>query len=972
MSSESSKYDNLECILHDQSSKPDAVSLRYLRKITNNFSDERLLGKGGTGDVYKGVLQSGEIIAVKRLVPSMVRAQSLFENEVHHLMRLKHPNIVRLMGYCYETKKLYEEYDGKMVFAESSEMLLCLEHLPKGSLDGYLSDGSSELDWHTRYKIIKGICSGLHYLHEQIDRSILHLDLKPANVLLDDNLEPKITDFGLSRLLDQHQTISSPNRAGTFGYMAPEYIHEGTITRKSDIFSLGVIIMELIMGHRDYPVVAETSSECFIELELKKWRKTLEKAQGYTKLETDCQQIKRCIQIGLICVNPEWIKRPTTRKIINMLQGLESSDRSISNEAMPLADQISNGLTKHRAYFGVTEEGKQSSKNMLCIKNLEQAERREPHLGKTSVSLAMVGDSLCGKRLYLENREHSYPRATSQYFCPQKRKKTSNCSRDAQIGEASVSFSMERADRREPQLGDSSVLGHLELCAAAATAVEAPTHHVTTAFSDSVSVSAAELQALRRLSDNLTSAFRSPDDFAFLPNARIAVPGAPDLRVHLWVLSARSPFLHTFFSRHAAARAEGARFELWELLGDEVEVEYEALLLVIDYLYSGRVVHSLPKSACFCADEDSCAHDSCQPSVSFVVQVLFAASTFQIIELTSLFQRRLLDVLHMVEVDNLPLILSVANICNKSCMKLLERCLDMVVRSNLDMITLEKALPPVVIKQITDSRLRLGLVSPEDNGFPNKHVRRILRALDSDDVELVRMLLKEGQTKLDDAFALHYAVEHCNSETTTELLDIALADVNLRNPRGYTVLHIAARRRDPKIVVSLLTKGARPSDLTTDGRKAVQIAKRLTKHGNHFGFTEEGKPSPKDRLCIEILEQAERRDRQLGEASVSLGQCQRGKLLYLENRVALARIMFPIEAKVAMDIAQVEGTLEFTLGSGANRRTTIQRGTVDLNETPFRMKDEHLARLRALSKVGETQLAFYNHDAFIYPYLFSV
>ncbi|KAM0823969.1 hypothetical protein ACQ4PT_070515 [Festuca glaucescens] len=412
---------------------------------------------------------------------------------------------------------------------------------------------------------------------------------------------------------------------------------------------------------------------------------------------------------------------------------------------------------------------------------------------------------------------------------------------------------MERADRREPQLGDSSVLGHLELCAAAATAVEAPTHHVTTAFSDSVSVSAAELQALRRLSDNLTSAFRSPDDFAFLPNARIAVPGAPDLRVHLWVLSARSPFLHTFFSRHAAARAEGARFELWELLGDEVEVEYEALLLVIDYLYSGRVVHSLPKSACFCADEDSCAHDSCQPSVSFVVQVLFAASTFQIIELTSLFQ-------------------------------LLERCLDMVVRSNLDMITLEKALPPVVIKQITDSRLRLGLVSPEDNGFPNKHVRRILRALDSDDVELVRMLLKEGQTKLDDAFALHYAVEHCNSETTTELLDIALADVNLRNPRGYTVLHIAARRRDPKIVVSLLTKGARPSDLTTDGRKAVQIAKRLTKHGNHFGFTEEGKPSPKDRLCIEILEQAERRDRQLGEASVSLGQCQRGKLLYLENR----------------------------------------------------------------------------------------
>ena len=126
-----------------------------------------------------------------------------------------------------------------------------------------------------------------------------------------------------------------------------------------------------------------------------------------------------------------------------------------------------------------------------------------------------------------------------------------------------------------------------------------------------------------------------------------------------------------------------------------------------------------------------------------------------------------------------------------------------------------------------------------------------------------------------------------DSKITTELLDIGLADVNLRNPRGYTVLHIAARRRDPKIVVSLLTKGARPSDLTIDGRKAVQISKRLTKCGNHFGITEEGKQTPKDRLCIEILEQAERRDPQLGEASVSLaiaGDCQRGKLLYLENR----------------------------------------------------------------------------------------
>ena len=257
------------------------------------------------------------------------------------------------------------------------------------------------------------------------------------------------------------------------------------------------------------------------------------------------------------------------------------------------------------------------------------------------------------------------------------------------------------------------------------------------------------------------------------------------------------------------------------------------------------------------------------------------------IDLDFSLQRRLLDVLDKVEVDNLPLILCVANLCSKSCAKLLERCLEIVVRSNLDMITLEKALPPNVVEQIVDARLSLGLVSPEDKGFPNIHVRRVHRALDSDDVELVRMLLKEGKTNLDDAYALHYAVEHCDSKITTELLDLALADVNHRNPRGYTVLHIAAMRMEPKIIVSLLTKGARPSDLTFDNRKAVQISKRLTKHGDYFGPTEDGKPSPKDRLCIEILEQAERRDPQLGEASVSLaiaGDCLRGKLLYLENR----------------------------------------------------------------------------------------
>lgn len=149
------------------------------------------------------------------------------------------------------------------------------------------------------------------------------------------------------------------------------------------------------------------------------------------------------------------------------------------------------------------------------------------------------------------------------------------------------------------------------------------------------------------------------------------------------------------------------------------------------------------------------------------------------------------------------------------------------------------------------------------------------------------MLLKEGHTNLDNAYALHYAVAYCETKTTAELLDLGIADVNCRNLRGYTVLHVAATRKEPKIIVSLLTKGARPSDLTLDGRKAVQITNRLTRAADFFKSNDEGKSSSNDCLCIEILEQAERRDPLLGEASLSLamaGDDLRMKLLYLENR----------------------------------------------------------------------------------------
>lgn len=238
-------------------------------------------------------------------------------------------------------------------------------------------------------------------------------------------------------------------------------------------------------------------------------------------------------------------------------------------------------------------------------------------------------------------------------------------------------------------------------------------------------------------------------------------------------------------------------------------------------------------------------------------------------------------------IDDILVILSVANMCGNTCGSLLTKCMEIVVKSDIEIIALEKALPQDIVKKITDSRKSLGLVRLEGDDFPNKNVKRIHRALDSDDVELLRMLLKEAPITLDDAYALHYAVAYCDSKVTAELLDIGVADVNHKNPRGYTVLHLAAMRRDPKIIVSLLTKGARPSERTSDGRNALQISKRLTKSVDYYKSTEEGMASPKDRLCIEILEQAERRDPLLGEASVSLamaGDDLRSKLVYLETR----------------------------------------------------------------------------------------
>ncbi|KAG2589586.1 hypothetical protein PVAP13_5NG372100 [Panicum virgatum] len=162
-------------------------------------------------------------------------------------MAVKHKNIVRFLGYCYVEEMEYIDFQGRKVMAAAPQRFLCFECLPKGSFYPYITDARRGLEWKTRYRIIKGICEGLHYLHSE---QIVHLDLKPANILLDDHMEPKIADFGLSRCFEEKQSkIITLKACGTPGYMAPECF-TGVITFKLDIYSLGVIILEMLTGEK--------------------------------------------------------------------------------------------------------------------------------------------------------------------------------------------------------------------------------------------------------------------------------------------------------------------------------------------------------------------------------------------------------------------------------------------------------------------------------------------------------------------------------------------------------------------------------------------------------------------------------------------------------------------------------------------------------------------------------------------------
>lgn len=461
-----------------------------------------------------------------------------------------------------------------------------------------------------------------------------------------------------------------------------------------------------------------------------------------------------------------------------------------------------------------------------------------------------------------------------------------------------------------------------------------------------------DVSALQLLSNNLESLFDSPE--SSYSDAKLILADDRELSFNRCILAARSPFFKTALAATAAAAAT-KKIEL-KKIATEYEVGFDSVAAVMAYVYTGRV-RPPPKGVSNCADED-CCHVSCRPAVDFMVEVLYLSFVFQIPELVTMYQRHLMDVVDKVIIEDTLIILKLASICGQE--KLFDKCTEIIVKSNLDLVTLNKSLPQGIVEQVIDIRKELGLVEVPE---PDKHVSNIHKALESHDLALVDMLLKEGRTSLDDACALHFAVAYCAVETATELLKLGLADVNRRNQRGYTVLHVAAMRKEPSLIALLLTKGANASEMGLDGRTALLIAKQVTKAAEYNCVLERGKDSPKGRLCVEILEQPERLDPLPADVSPSLALVADNelkiRLIDFENRVQMARCFFPKEAQLAMSIAETKGTSEFTVDSQEPDGTGAKRSAPDQYMAPFVFQEKHRSRLEALSKTVEYGRRFF-------------
>ncbi|XP_054814511.1 G-type lectin S-receptor-like serine/threonine-protein kinase At4g27290 isoform X2 [Prosopis cineraria] len=298
----------------DKSDKEDIDLPIYefstISNATNQFSERNKLGQGGFGPVYKGILHDGQEIAVKRLSKTSGQGTNEFKNEVLLIAKLQHRNLVKLLGCSIQQE----------------EKLLIYEFMLNGSLDYFIfnSKKTKLLDWTKRFHIIDGIARGLLYLHHDSRLRIIHRDLKTSNILLDNNMNPKISDFGLARIFGGDQTEANTNRVmGTYGYMPPEYAMHGSFSDKSDVFSFGVIVLEIISGRKNRGFCDPHHHLNLLGHAWKIWieKRPMDLMDEQLQDSVVSSELLRCIQVGLLCVQQRPEDRPNMSTVVLMLNG---------------------------------------------------------------------------------------------------------------------------------------------------------------------------------------------------------------------------------------------------------------------------------------------------------------------------------------------------------------------------------------------------------------------------------------------------------------------------------------------------------------------------------------------------------------------------------------------------------------------------------------------------------------------------
>ncbi|KAK9681628.1 hypothetical protein RND81_10G016400 [Saponaria officinalis] len=295
-----------------------AESLQYdlstLKSATNNFSNVNKLGEGGFGSVYKGTLSNGEEVAVKILARSSRQGVQEFKTELLLVAKLQHRNLARLLGFCLD----------------GDEKLLVYEYAPNKSLDNFVFDPikQGQLNWGMRYNIIQGIVRGILYLHQDSRLRIIHRDLKASNILLDANMNAKISDFGMARIFGGDQSQSNTSRVvGTLGYMPPEYVIHGQYSTKSDVYSFGVLVLEIVSGKRNNTFYESGYAKDLLSYAWKLWEegKPLMLVDEAIRGSCSNHKVMRCVHLGLLCVQESIQARPTIETVVLSLEGFTNT-----------------------------------------------------------------------------------------------------------------------------------------------------------------------------------------------------------------------------------------------------------------------------------------------------------------------------------------------------------------------------------------------------------------------------------------------------------------------------------------------------------------------------------------------------------------------------------------------------------------------------------------------------------------------